>query len=349
MTSIKKHLILVLIFSLVALLITGCGGGESKPADKSAAPAKAETINIYTIWPEKYSSAVFAAFTKETGIKVNFLRFSSGEALARIVAEKGNPQVDVLFGGPADTFAAGVEQGVFEAYAPKSADKIPAKFKDPKNFWVGVAVDPISFMFNNKFLKEKNIPAPTSWDELLNPAFKNGLQTADARTSGTAISRILSLTYVMGEDKAYDYQKKLHQNVQMYTKSGGGGTLPIANGQAVGGIFFLVDSLETKAQGYDVVVSYPKEGVAYAVEAMAMIKGAKQPELAKKFLDWASTADMQKLYETNKIFFIPTNPDVKVTDPALDMSKVKFVEVDILKAGKDRQHLVDRWINEVIK
>jgi hypothetical protein len=55
-----------------------------------------------------------------------------------------------------------------------------------------------------------------------------------------------------------------------------------------------------------------------------MIKGAKQPALAKKFLDWASTADMQKLYETNKIFFIPTNPDVKVQDPALDMSKVKL-------------------------
>ena len=188
-----------------------------------------------------------------------------------------------------------------------------------------------------------------SWDELLNPAFKNGLQTADARTSGTAISRILSLTYIMGEDKAYEYQKKLHQNIQMYTKSGAGGALPVANGQAAGGIFFLVDTLEIKAQGHDVVISYPKEGVAYAVEAMAMIKGAKQPELSKKFLDWASTADMQKLYETNKIFFIPTSPDVKSKDPALDMSKVKFVEVDILKAGKDRQRLVDRWINEVIK
>ncbi len=349
MNASRKSLTLILIFSLAALLIAGCGGKDAKPADKAAAPAKSETINIYTIWPEKYSSAVFAAFTKETGIKVNFLRFSSGEALARVVAEKGNPQVDVLFGGPADTFAAGVDKDVFEPYAPKGADKIPAKFKDPKNFWVGVAVNPISFMFNNKVLKEKNLPAPTSWDELLNPAFKNGLQTADARTSGTAISRILSLTYIMGEDKAYEYQKKLHQNIQMYTKSGAGGALPVANGQAAGGIFFLVDTLEIKAQGHDVVISYPKEGVAYAVEAMAMIKGAKQPALAKKFLDWASTADMQKLYETNKIFFIPTSPDVKSKDPALDMSKVKFVEVDILKAGKDRQRLVDRWINEVIK
>jgi iron(III) transport system substrate-binding protein len=340
-----RHWLLLCLSLSIILVAAGCGGGD-KPAQT---PAKTETINIYTIWPEKYSSAVFAAFTKETGVKVNFLRFSSGEALARIVAEKDNPQVDVLFGGPADTFAAGVEKGVFEPYAPKGADKIPAKFKDPMNFWVGVAINPICFMFNNKFLKEKNIPVPTSWDELLNPAFKNNLQMADARTSGTAISRILSLTGIMGEDKAYEYQKKLHPNVQMYTKSGAGGALHIANGQTAGGVFFLVDTLEIKQQGHDVVISYPKEGVAYAVEAMAMINKAKQPALAKKFLDWASTADMQKLYESSKINFLPTSPDVKVTDPALDVSKVKFVEVDIQKAGKDRQRLVDRWINEVIK
>jgi iron(III) transport system substrate-binding protein len=335
---------LLALLVTTSLLLTACGGGATQPTAKSN-----ETINIYTIWPEKYSSAIFAAFTKDTGVKVNFVRFSSGEALARVVAEKDNPQVDVLFGGPADTFAAGVEKNVFEPYNPKGADKIPTKFKDGKNNWVGVAVNPICFMFNAKTLKEKNIAAPTSWEDLLNPAFKNGLQMADARTSGTAISRILSLTSFMSEDAAYDYQKKLHQNVQMYTKSGAGGALPIATGQAIGGVFFLVDTLEIKQHGHDVVISYPKEGVAYAVEAMALIKGAKQPALAKKFLDWASTADMQKLYETNKINFIPTSPDVKVTDPSLDMTKVKMFEVDIVKAGKDRQRLVDRWINQVVK
>ncbi len=158
-----KLFAILMILVILSTLIAGCGGADKKADTKPTTPAKSETINIYTIWPEKYSSAVFAAFTKETGVKVNFLRFSSGEALARVVAEKGNPQVDVLFGGPADTFAAGVEKGVFEPYAPKGADKIPAKFKDPKNNWVGVAVNPISFMFNNKVLKQKNLPAPTSW------------------------------------------------------------------------------------------------------------------------------------------------------------------------------------------
>ena len=80
----------------------------------TAVPAFAD-INAYSIMPEKYASKVFAEFTKETGIKVNFMRFSAGEALARLTAEKGNPQVDVMLGGPADTYAAGIKEGIFEA------------------------------------------------------------------------------------------------------------------------------------------------------------------------------------------------------------------------------------------
>ncbi|WP_418361673.1 hypothetical protein [Sutterella wadsworthensis] len=74
----------------------------------------AEELNAYSIMPEKYASKIFAEFTKDTGIKVNFLRFSSGEALARLTAEKKNPQVDVMLGGPADTYAAGIKEGIFE-------------------------------------------------------------------------------------------------------------------------------------------------------------------------------------------------------------------------------------------
>ena len=78
---------------------------------------------------------------------------------------------------------------------------------------------------------------------------------ADARTSGTAVTRIFSIIEVFGrdEDKAFDYMKKLRANVQVYTKSGGGGTIPVGLGQAGAGIFFIVDALKTQQEGYDVV------------------------------------------------------------------------------------------------
>lgn len=87
----------------------------------------AEQLNAYSIMPEKYASKVFAEFTKDTGVKVNFMRFSSGEALARLNAEKKNPQVDVMLGGPADTYAAGVKEGIFEQYSPQRLRCHPCK------------------------------------------------------------------------------------------------------------------------------------------------------------------------------------------------------------------------------
>ena len=63
----------------------------------------AAELNAYSVMPEKYASRIFAEFTKDTGIKVNFLRFSTGEALARLTAEKGNPQVDIMMGGTVET------------------------------------------------------------------------------------------------------------------------------------------------------------------------------------------------------------------------------------------------------
>ena len=105
----------------VAVALLGIALTAALPA------AAADTVNVYSIWPENWAKPMFEEFEKATGVKVNFVRFSSGEALARVNAEKNNPRVDVLFGGPVETFAAGIAEGVFESYKPPSFDKLPAR------------------------------------------------------------------------------------------------------------------------------------------------------------------------------------------------------------------------------
>ena len=311
----------------------------------------AETMNAYSIWPENWARPMFEEFEKATGIKVNFVRFSSGEALARVSAEKNNPQVDVLFGGPVETFAAGINDGLFEPYKPPSFAKLPARFRHPDGQWIAIADDPLVFMTNAKFLKENNLQPPASWNDLLAPPYKNMLQMADARTSGTAVTRIFSILEVNGRDesKAFDYMKKLRPNVQLYTKSGGGGTLPVGLGQAGGGIFFIVDALDTKAKGYDVAISFPKEGIGTAAEGIALIKGAKNPALGKKLVDWATSPAMQGLFAKYKINFVPAHPDVAIEPGLAAMLKdAKLFPIDADYAGANRKRIVDRWVAEVL-
>ena len=317
----------------------------------SIAPAAAQTVNAYSIWPENWARPMFEEFEKATGIKVNFLRFSSGEALARIIAEKNNPQVDVLFGGPVETHAAGIKEGVFESYKPSNFNRLAPRFKHSDGQWVAIADDPLAFMSNNKFLKENGLRPPASWSDLLNPAYKNMLQMADARTSGTAVTRIFSILEVNGRDeaKAFDYMRKLRPNVQLYTKSGGGGTLPVGLGQAGAGIFFIVDALDTKAKGYDVAISFPRDGIGTSAEAIALIKGAKNAAAGKKLIDWATSPAMQSLFAKYKINFVPAHPDVAV-EPSLAavLKDAKIFPIDSDYAGANRGRIVNRWINEVL-
>ena len=311
----------------------------------------ADPVNVYTIWPENYARPMFQEFEKATGLKVNFIRFSSGEALARVIAEKNNPRIDVLFGGPVETFAAGIKEGIFQPYKSPSFAKLPARFKHADGQWTAIADDPLVFMTNAAFLKSKNLKPPASWDDLLDPAYKNQLQMADARTSGTAVTRIFSVLEVnkRDEEKTFAYLKKLRQSVQLYTKSGGGGTLPVGLGQAGGGIFFIVDALETKAKGYDVVVSFPKEGIGTSAEAIALIKGAKNPEAGKKLIDWATSPAMQNNFAKYKINFVPAHPDVTL-EPSLAavLKGANIFPIDAAYAGANRKKVVDRWVAEVL-
>ncbi len=317
----------------------------------AASAFAADTVNVYSIWPENWARPMFEEFEKATGVKVNFVRFSSGEALARVIAEKNNPRVDVLFGGPVETFAAGIAEGVFEAYKPPAFAKLPARFRQADGQWVAIADDPLVFMTNSKFLKENNLKPPASWSDLLAPPYKNMLQMADARTSGTAVTRIFSILEVNGRDenKAFDYMKKLRPNVQLYTKSGGGGTLPVGLGQAGGGIFFIVDALDTKAKGYDVVISFPKEGIGTAAEGIALLKGAKNPELGRKLIDWATSPAMQGQFAKYKINFVPAHPDVALEASLAEVLKgAKIFPIDADYAGANRKRVVERWIAEVL-
>lgn len=320
--------------------------------EKSSDMDEGTVLNAYSIWPENWATPMFEEFEKATGIHVNFQRFSSGEALARVLAEKGNPMVDVLFGGPIETFAAGSREGVFEAYKPPAYAKLEKKFKDPDGYWTAIADDPLCFMSNKKFLEDNNLQAPGSWDDILDPVYTNMIQFADARTSGTAVTRIFSILEVnnRNEDAAFDYMKKLKANVQVYTKSGGGGTIPVGLGQAGMGIFFIVDALKTQQAGYDVVISFPKEGIGAAAEGIALIKGAKHPGLAKKLIDWATSADMQNFYADYKINFIPTYPGVKTQETLTAALKgAKVFPIDSEYSGQNRKKIVDRWVNTVLQ
>src|SRR5690606_411979 len=137
---------------LLALLLAGCavddnsgdGGGEGA----------SDTVVIACTPQEEQCQAATKAFTESTGIKADYVRMSSGEAVARPDAAKSKPEFDVMYGGPSDGHIAAFEQGLTEKYVSANADQIPDKFKDADGVWTGTYVGILGFCSNKDQLEK---------------------------------------------------------------------------------------------------------------------------------------------------------------------------------------------------
>jgi ABC-type Fe3+ transport system, periplasmic component len=184
-------------------------------------PAAAQQkVTVYTTLFEPTARLVFAEFEKDTGIRVEWVRLSSGEAVARLDAERNNPQASIWFGGVGLNHIEAKQKGLTEPYVSPNIENIPAQFRDPDHYWTGIYVGPLTFISNTERLKELGIDPPTSWADLLNPKLKGEIQMANPGTSGTAYNVVATLVQLWGEDEAFEYLAKLHQNIQQYTRSG---------------------------------------------------------------------------------------------------------------------------------
>lgn len=338
-----RKLALFLVMMLLTGLLAGCGGGQS--TNQSKQPQK---LTLYCGLMEDHMVKAVQEFEKETGIKVEAVRMSSGEIMGRIKAEKGNPKASVWFGGPADAFVEAKQQGLLEKYTSPNAEKIPAQFKDAEGFWTGIYVGYLGFVSNEKLLKEKGLPVPQSWDDLLNPALKGQVVLANPGSSGTAYTMLATIVQIMGEEKGLAYMKKLNEQVKTYPKSGTAPGRMAGQGEAVVGVSFLHDGIKYREEGMkDIVLSAPKEGTGYEIGAVAVIKGGPDQEAAKKFVDWVLSKKGQELGQSVGSYQFLTNPEAQPPKQADELKNTTLIKYDLEWAGKNKSSLVEKWSNAV--
>ncbi len=305
-----------------------------------------QVLHMYTALDENEWPIYVKAFEQATGIKVNVVRMSSGELLARIEAESKNPRASIWFGGPAVDQIAAKKKGLLAPYKSQATEKVPQAFKDPEGYWVGFYLGAIGFGTNTEHLKQLKVDPPKSWYDLLKPEFKGRIAVAYPYTSGTAYTILAALVAVMGEDKAFEYWKKLDKQIHHYTKSGSAPVTEAGLGEVTIAIAFAHDIIAKGiAKGYPLVLTFPVEPTGYEIGAMSIIKGGPEPELAGKFIDWMLSTEAQSLFK--QWYRIPINPDAEVAPGAVKMQDVNVVAMDFDYFGKEKDRLIERWKEEI--
>lgn len=310
-------------------------------------------VNIICSVQAEWCNLMATVYSRTTGTKVNITAKGSGEALAQLNAEKANPKTDIWFGGTGDPHLQAAEQGLTLEYkSDQLAHLHPWAQKqaaDSKYRTVGVYLGPLGFGFNKELLAKKKVAEPKSWADLLKPEFKGEVQMANPASSGTAYTMIATLVQLMGEDKAFEYMKKLHGNISTYTRSGTAPIKAAARGETTVSVSFVHDVTTEAVNGFPVGSATPAEGTGAEVGSMSIVKGAPNLEAAKKFYEWALTPGGQQFGLAAKQFQLPSNTkvpkDPRMTDPA----KIKLINYDYAKYGAsaERRRLIAKWEKEV--
>jgi iron(III) transport system substrate-binding protein len=319
-----------------------------------AAPALAENqLNVICPVQAEWCGAAAVAFEKETGIKVAMTLKGSGESFAQIAAEKANPKLDVWFGGTGDPHLQAAEQGLLEEYKspllPQLQPWAQKQAEQSKFRTVGMYLGALGIGYNTELLAKKKIAAPACWKDLIKPEFAGEVQMANPNASGTAYTAIATLVQVMGEDPAFTYLKSLHRNINQYPRSGVAPIKAAARGETLASVSFIHDVVTEAQAGFPVKGVAPCEGTGYEIGSLSIVKGARNLEQAKKFVDWALTAKAQALGAETKQFQIPSNVNAPISPLSPKLADIKLINYDFAKYGTsaERKRLLDRWDKEV--
>jgi iron(III) transport system substrate-binding protein len=291
-----------------AAALAACGGGAgtavattAAPAATTAAPATTAaavkptgTITVYSALNETTNNQFSAAFkTAYPGANVDLLPLAAaGDLQTRIRAEKASPKADVFIGGSSEFHDPLGKEGLLEMYVSPNAAQLKPEFKDAAGFWTGWYTGIFAFVIRSDRLKEAGGKAPTTWDDLLGPAWKGKLILPDPVKTGGGYIFIATQIFRFNKDeaKAMAYMKSLHTNIADYIGTSPGAIAAVSQGQYVGCPNWAHDILTEKGKNPGVELAVPAN-TGFEVGAVSIVKGSKNLPLAKAFVDWTLTPE----------------------------------------------------------
>ncbi|WP_172295994.1 extracellular solute-binding protein [Pseudoruegeria sp. HB172150] len=283
----------------------------------AATTVMAEPLVIYTPQAEDRTAEIEKLAEAELGIELEFVNMGGGAVYDRVLAERNNPQADVIF-GLIDFLTAGLKrEGLLEPYTLEALDGLPDMYKDPDGYFYGYRQTPITVSYNADLLSEDE--APKAWEDLANPEWEGKFmigaltwQTTRAILAGLFTRQIDE----NGEmtDAGWDWFADFYNNAVIY-EDGMNRAEMMASGKNVISLnHFLGVQRDAEDGGYNYVYVNTTGGTPIVVERNAILKGTDQMDEALAFLEFIQSVDFQ-VWNAETFGVIPVHPDAIAQSP----------------------------------
>ncbi|MFD2830579.1 ABC transporter substrate-binding protein [Corticicoccus populi] len=347
----KKNFLFTALMFLMLVVLTACAdeGGEGGVATNNDDGGDGEggSITVYSPETPEFTQELANKFEELHGINVNVHYAGTNVLVNQMMAEQGNPQADVWYGGGGILpFEAAVEQGLLEQYTPEAAEDWEVvqdgiKYKHEDGYYTGVELFVLGFAYNPDNFSEDEVP--NSWDELLDPEWENGLQFPNPAASGTATLMVMDQMMRQGEDSAWEYFDTLVEHANSIPDSGSSPTSAVSLGETDIGIGFDFMAYEQQSNGESVDFIIPDLTPVIANPA-ALVADSPNPDGGKLFIDFMLSDEAQQIIADWQ--HLPISENVESQTPLdLETAKEHAVELDIDWVNENYDRVRDEWRN----
>lgn len=338
--SLVLFLALLLVFSIVGCggaQTAGTGGAAQSPAAATQASAEQATdkLVVYSPNSEGLINATIPLFEQKYGVKVELIQAGTGELIKRLQSEAADPYCDVMFGGAHSQFVA--NKDLFQDYVSPNDKNVEEAYQNKSGYTTSYVLDGSVIIVNKNLIGD--IPV-TGYADLLNPALKGKISSADPGSSSSAFAQLTDMLLAMGgyeNDAAWDYVKQLYTNINGKITAGSSEVYKgVADGEMVVGLSYEDPCAQLVRDGAPVEIVYPKEGTVFLPATSGIIKGAKNVVNARKFIDFILSEEVQDIYGTT-LTNRPVLKGVKTADymKPLDQIFTIIEDMDYVNANKD--------------
>ncbi|WP_141506357.1 ABC transporter substrate-binding protein [Paenibacillus luteus] len=334
----KKTLGLITSLVLIVGLLAACGS-----ASKDEGGNKASTkLVVYTPNSEDIINTLIPMFEKQTGITVELVSAGTGELLKRLQSEKEKPYADVMFGGSHALFMSNEE--LFEPYVSPNDKNLLDGHHNEAGFMTSYISDASVLLVNTNLAGDIKIE---SYQDLLNPQLKGKIATADPASSSSAFAQLTNMLKAKGGDytseQGWSYVGELIKNLDGKIASGSSAAhKSVADGEYVVALTYEDPAASYIKSGAPVKIVYPSEGAVFLDAVAGIVKGSKNEDNAKKFIDFIISQDAQDAFGlelTNR----PLLKDAKLGSHMKPMNEIQVVEEDDDYVREHKSEIIERY------
>jgi len=330
---------------------------------------------VYTSHPSELVRFVVAEWRERSGRRIRFVQGGTGELLSRLKAEAADssgPEADLLWGGGAESLAANAE--LFEPYRSSEDDAIPAAYKAADGSWTGFTVLPMVIAYNARLLGPER--APKGWADLFDPRLAGNIAYADPAASGSAYTILRTMEEILGPESAAmmaaeggtarlapdgasggsrsSSQTGAARVARDFARALGGRLLPessrvlqaVAAGEYLVGVSFENAALELTSKGSDLGIVYPAEGTSAVPDGVALVRGARNADQARAFIDFVLGPDVAAIV-SSRHGRRSARSEASAPEGLPPLSELRTIPYDIEAAARSKPSEIENFARRV--